>query len=172
MITVTITGDKEIIAGLGALPPMIRNMLLQKMTALTLQLQAKVQTEHLSGPTGAHTLSVRSGALRRSVFQRVFEDASGVYGIVGYGADVPYAAIHEFGGTIHHPGGTAFFIDKSDVMHFVSNASALAAKLPRTKPHDIPMPERAPLRSAFAEMQDQIKQELMATIAAAVGSAK
>lgn len=59
-----------------------------------------------------------------------------------------YSAIHEFGGSINHPGGTAFFKGKEGDLIFVSNATAerYAAKhgrqMPRTKPHIIPMPAR------------------------------
>lgn len=63
-------------------------------------------------------------------------------------ATAPYAAIHEFGGTINHPGGTAFFIRDGGEAVFVSNeaaarfASIHGRELPRTKPHPIVMPAR------------------------------
>lgn len=173
MITISIQGDKEVAARLGSLPGNVQKALDTKIRELTLRLQTKVKVEHLSGPTGAHTLSVgkntsghTGGQLRSSVFQKVESGASGIVGSVGYSADVPYAAIHEFGGTVNHPGGTAYLIDKATGMSmFISNKNAIADQLPRTKPHAINMPERAPLRTAFEEM----KPDIIAGIKQAVG---
>lgn len=164
MITVRMEGDREVSARLGVLPENVRKSLDAKIRSLTLTLQTKVKVEHLSGPTGPHTLSVGTnsgthtgGQLRASVFQEVASSSSGIVGRVGFSSDVAYAAIHEFGGTINHPGGTAYFIDKATGMaQFVSNKSDIADRLPRTKPHTITMPERAPLRTAFAEFKPAI----------------
>lgn len=53
---------------------------------------------------------------------------------------VPYARIHEFGGTINHPGGTPYFIGADGKAKFVSKAAG--AGLPKTKPHPIEIPAR------------------------------
>lgn len=53
---------------------------------------------------------------------------------------VPYARIHEFGGTINHPGGTPYFIGKDGRAKFVKKANG--AGLPKTKPHPIEIPAR------------------------------
>lgn len=53
---------------------------------------------------------------------------------------IPYARIHEFGGTINHPGGTPYFIGKDGKAKFVSKAKG--SDLPRTKPHPIEIPAR------------------------------
>lgn len=65
---------------------------------------------------------------------------------VTVGTTLPYARIHNEGGTINHPGGTAFFM-KDGKAAFISNrkANALATaghKLPRTKAHQIRIPKR------------------------------
>lgn len=52
---------------------------------------------------------------------------------------VPYARIHEFGGTINHPGGTPFFI-KDGQLRFVRKANG--ARFAKTKPHPIVIPAR------------------------------
>lgn len=52
-----------------------------------------------------------------------------------------YAAINQFGGTINHPGGTAYFPKKDGEIVFVSNARARPS-MPRTKPHRITIPAR------------------------------
>lgn len=175
----TVRGDKELAAKFKALAPEVERRLRTKIDALTLQLARKVKVEHLSGPTGAHSLSVgknsathTAGQLRASVFSEVTSGSSGITGRVGYAADVAYAGIHEFGGTINHPGGTAYFKDaKSGMVRFVSNKTAIAAQLPRTKPHLIHMPERAPLRTAFKEMTDQIRQGLQQAVSESLSKA-
>jgi phage gpG-like protein len=61
---------------------------------------------------------------------------------VDYGIDldvVPYARIHELGGTIKHPGGTPYKVIGGRTV-FVSKREG--ADLPRTAPHDIKIPAR------------------------------
>lgn len=65
---------------------------------------------------------------------------------VTVGTTLPYAGIHNEGGTISHPGGTAFF-KKGDETIWVSNniAARMATagrNLPRTKPHPINIKQR------------------------------
>lgn len=72
-----------------------------------------------------------------------------------YGIDlkvVPYARIHEFGGTIKHPGGTPYKIVDGRAV-FVSKAEG--ADLPKTKPHDITIRARPYLRPGFAAFIDK-----------------
>lgn len=159
MFTVELRGLDSTLAHIGSLPAELRASLVRTTRVLMAMLERKVKGEHLSGPTGTHSLSVRTGNLRASVFQLpVTQTETMVSGGVGYGADVAYAAIHEFGGTIHHPGGTAYYIDEVTLMaKFVSNKSAVAGILPRTKPHDIKMPARAPLRTSLQEMEQTIR---------------
>lgn len=175
LFTVALKGDTALIQKFSYMPAEVRAALRAKIQQLALMLQRKVQEDHLSGPTGEHTLSVgentkghTGGALRRSVFERVDETDMSIIGVVGFGADVVYAAIHEFGGTINHPGGTAYFLDADGRAAFVSNDDARAAYLPRTKPHSITIPERAPLRTSLQEMADIIKAELAEAVATAL----
>lgn len=78
-------------------------------------------------------------------------------------SNAPYAAIHEFGGTINHPGGTPYFIDeKTKLAKFVSKSSPAAAGLPVTKPHVITMPERPYMRPAVALTKDERLNKLTA----------
>lgn len=69
------------------------------------------------------------------------------YTVNGYkiliSSNKPYAAIHNEGGTINHPGGTAYFYDtKKKQLVWVRNTDPKAADLPRTKPHKIEIPQR------------------------------
>ncbi|MBO9380450.1 HK97 gp10 family phage protein [Sphingomonas histidinilytica] len=66
-------------------------------------------------------------------------------------SNAPHAAIQEFGGTINHPGGTAYFIGDDGLAVFVPDSSILSTYLPRTKPHTITLPERPYMRPAVAK---------------------
>jgi phage gpG-like protein len=88
----------------------------------------------------------RTGRLARSITTRRA-------GALRYqiGTNLEYAAIHEFGGTINHPGGTAFMSvgnSRIGAVVFVSNKAAkemekaTGQKLRRTAPHTISMPKR------------------------------
>lgn len=58
-------------------------------------------TERLSGPTGANSLSVRTGALRRAVKSKVSTRPPASAALfVFVDSTAPYAAIHETGGTV------------------------------------------------------------------------
>lgn len=62
-------------------------------------------------------------------------------------SDLTYAelgAIHEFGATIEHPGGTPYVIGEDGLAKFVSKDAG--ADLPKTKPHQIVIPTRSFLR--------------------------
>lgn len=78
--------------------------------------------------------------------------------VIDYGTSLPYAAIHEYGGVINHPGGTPFFI-KNKTLHFVSKRNPLAARLPKTKPHTITMPARPYLNPAVQEFDKTTKPQ-------------
>lgn len=155
MLSISLVGRSSLIARMQSMPTAIREELYRKVTQLTLELDARV-IRKLNG----EVLKVRSGQLRRSIFHRVIQDANQVIGKVGSSGDVPYAAIHEFGGTIHHPGGTAYFYNsKEGRIAFVSNAKARET-MRRTRPHPIHMPERSFLRSSLADMATYIKEQL------------
>jgi hypothetical protein len=73
--------------------------------------------------------------------------------------DLRYGVLHEYGGTIKHPGGTAYFSSKGKT-RFVSNESAgkyfakTGRELPRTKAHSITIPARPYLRPGIKDFQD------------------
>lgn len=168
LITLRMEGQREVAARLGALPEKVRAALRKRIISLTLRLQTKVKRDHLSGPTGTHSLSVGTntkghtgGQLRASVFQRLDSDsAAEVVGAVGFSADVPYAAIHEFGGTINVPEMVPV---KARALHWIGGGKDVFAM--RTKAHTVTMPERAPLRTAFREMRGEIVSGLKEAVA-------
>lgn len=90
---------------------------------------------------------------------------------VRYGIDtkvVKYAAIHEFGGTIKHPGGTPYkIVDGRAVFVSLRNAEP---DLPRTKPHAIKIKKRPYLKPAYIEWQKQQIPRFLQRIAKAIES--
>jgi phage gpG-like protein len=91
---------------------------------------------------------VRSGQLRNSI-------TNARVGALRWaaGTNVKYARIQEFGGTINHPGGTAYFIKDGKAV-FVSEKAALqmslnGQKLNKTNPHQITLPARPYMRPAL-----------------------
>ena len=83
----------------------------------------------------------KTGHLRKSIQYRTGAD------FVTFFSSLPYAEIHNEGGIAPHPGGTAYF-KKGNKAIWVSNRTAeryagiRKRELPRTKPHDIPIPKR------------------------------
>lgn len=72
-------------------------------------------------------------------------------------SNAPAAVILEFGGTIHHPGGTPYFIGKDGMAVFVSKSGQGAYHhLPVTKPHNITIAERPYMRPATARKRKEV----------------
>lgn len=157
MIGLQITGSQAVIGRLGEIPGKVTQAAKSSLDAWAMELAGYIKASKLSG----NPLNRRSGRLSESVHSMSSQSSDTVSAGAGGGAGVPYARIHEFGGVINHPGGTAFFISQllGGRAFFVSNASAIAESLPRTQPHTINMPERSYMRSAFRERsQDGIAQ--------------
>jgi phage gpG-like protein len=172
MIEIALSGDKEVIAKLDALPSELRFALAAKIFALTQKLRTNLIEHHLSGPTGPHSLSVgqttsthTAGQLRQSVIaQPVEASETEVSGGVAYGANTPYAAIHEFGGTINIPD---IFPKKAQALHFIQNGEDVFYR--HVRAHTVTIPERAPLRTAFDEMKSEIIDEITETVKDVIG---
>lgn len=152
--TLELQGDREVVAKFVALPQKLRQALLAKIQELAINLRDKVQSEHLSGPTGEHTLNVITGNLRASLQADWSDNGSEITGRVFYSGDVPYAAIHEFGGIIDMP--TKDMVRK------------LTGKDHVRKAYRIVMPERAPLRTGFDEFQPDIVEGLKEAVDGAI----
>lgn len=154
LLNVTITGGKELVAKFGYLSAEIQAALYIKSLELALMLEAYIKTSKLNG----QVLNRVTGALSRSLNNKVDKiSGGGVVGRVFSSGDVKYAGIHEYGGTINHPGGTAYVINpkKAHMMMFVSNKTA-TADMARTRPHQIKMPERSFMRSSLRDKSQQI----------------
>ena len=77
------------------------------------------------------------GGLRGSITYTVSGNA------IIFSSNKPYAAIHNKGGKINHPGGTAYFYDKKQNKSiWISNRKAAGKNYKRTKPHEIEIKKR------------------------------
>ena len=148
MINVTLTGDREILAKLGSIPTVVQAAVLKKVYELTLRLEAYVKTEKLNG----QVLNRKTGRLARSIGSRVEETANLIVGIVFQSSDVPYGAIHEFGGK------TAAHIirpKKASVLRFWDKAGNKVFAKSVNHPGSV-MPERSYLRSSLRDFSTEI----------------
>ena len=156
MITVEAKGLDTLMAKLKILPSAFRSELNKALMVQADMLVSHIKADKLSG----QVLNVGTTAhphLRDSIFQKnIQNDSSGVVYKVASGGNIPYAAIHEYGGVINHPGSDKFQAwNGPNGMVFTHG----------TKPHSIPMPERSYMRSALADNKASI-------IAAIQGSLK
>lgn len=166
MITVEIPKDQGIFVKIPLMAGQIRKNVDQAVHRLAIELQSYIVRNKLSG----QVLNKRTGHLQQSIQQKVDETPNEITGTVYSAGDVKYAAIHEYGGTIHHPGGTAYYFnERLGKMVFLSNKTAASFNFPRTKPHDIVMPQRSFMRTSLAENEDHIVKVLTE---AAVGGIK
>jgi phage gpG-like protein len=147
MFTVELVGDKEIIQRLTAMPSAVKDSLRRKVNQLALNLESRVKDQKLSG----QVLNVVTGALRRSIANEVNETSTSISAKVFSSGDVKYAAIHEYGGTIHIP---EIVPDKAKALHFVIGSKDIFAM--RVAAHDVVMPERSYLRSSLDDMREAI----------------
>lgn len=155
MLSIELVGDKALQARMAATPSLLRTFLTKAVKEQTLLLEAHVKDDKLSG----QVLHVQTGNLRASIHSTFESSSTEVTGKVSSSGDVKYAAIHEYGGTIMHPGGTPYMMFQGELF-FVSLANAKNLNLPVTKAHVINMPERSFMRSALADRKDDVIQAL------------
>lgn len=76
-------------------------------------------------------------------------------------------AVHEFGATINHPGGTRYVYAGPGKARFVKN-SFVGPVMGVTRPHKIVIPERSFLRKTFGDNKQQYQQNMRQIIKSAV----
>jgi phage gpG-like protein len=137
-------------AKLDAMPDRLRQALSDKANALAAALQEKIR-QKLSGDV----LNEKSGALLGSIVASVEEIPNGVSVRVAASAEVKYAAIHEYGGTIppHQ-----IVPNKAKALAFAIGGKQVFAA--RVNLPAVTMPERSYMRSSLAEMADEIRDGL------------
>jgi phage gpG-like protein len=143
---------------LAAMPERIRAALSAKAGALAAELQAKIQ-QKLSGDV----LNSKSGALAGSIGVTIDDSSAGLSVDIVTSADVKYAAIQEFGGTIppHE-----ILPDKAKALTFLVGGKRTFAA--RVLVPTVTMPERSYMRSSLAEMADEVRDELTGAVGEAL----
>lgn len=127
--------------------------------------EGKAWKKRQSKKDQSRQLLVKSGRLRRS-----FRMLASSPNSVTVGSDVPYAATHNYGETINHPGRTgplAFKTysrgkHKGKTLFARNDARATFARISTSGPYDIRMPRRQFLgitKNLTSKIKDVIKQE-------------
>jgi phage gpG-like protein len=108
-------------------------------------------------------LNARTGALARSIVATTDDTGADISVRIGPSADIKYAAIHEFGGTIppHE-----IVPNKAKALAFAAGGKQIFAK--RVNLPAVTMPERSYLRSSLAEMAGEISEGLSEAVIEAV----
>lgn len=142
MIKGVVVGADELMKKLLAIGPVTQDRLGVFVTRMTIKLQSMVVKDKLSG----RVLSVRTGTLRRSIYQKVQKNSSSVVGIVG--TNVKYAAAHEYG-----------FDGTMTIKAHVRRLKTRAGDEVIVQAHSrrIKLPERSFLRSALKELTPEIE---------------
>jgi phage gpG-like protein len=135
---------------LDAMPDQVHDALLEKIGALSQVLQDSV-SDNLSGAV----LRIKTGRLLASIASNVDDAGEVVTAAVGSYGDVAYAAIQEFGGKT---GAHDILPDKAKALAFLMQGKRVFARIVH-HPGSV-IPERSYLRSALADMQDDIVDEL------------
>ncbi|MBU1223095.1 MAG: phage virion morphogenesis protein [Gammaproteobacteria bacterium] len=155
MIHGMIVGDRETIAKLGKTKERARDGVKKTIVNLTLELLRRVKADKLSG----QVLNVRTGLLRRRTHHRVTESGSRIEGIVGNNAE--YARAHELG----FKGPVSVKAHLRQIKEAWGKPLKAAKKI-QVKPHtrQVELPARSFLRSALADMEPKIRDELRETL--------
>jgi phage gpG-like protein len=154
MITVQLIGDRRLVARLDAMPGRVREGVARTVMRLGIELQRRVQAEKLSG----QVLKVRTGSLRSSINTAVSRSAEEVTATVG--TNISYGRVHEYG----------FDGEVSVKAHLPQIKEAfgrpIAPRLVEVRAHErhMRLPERSFLRSALAEMEARVEEQLNVTV--------
>lgn len=163
MIRVGLQGDRELIERLDAMPASVAASLLRKVWELALKLKNYIQREKLSG----QVLNRKTGRLMRSIDAKVEQTVKAIFGIVFQSSDVPYGAIHEFGGkTAPH----VIMPKKAQVLAF--NWKGANVFFRRVNHPGSTFPERSYMRSGLRDMSVEISMGLKTAVVEGLRNAK
>lgn len=144
-------GDDEVTGLLNSLGPTVREAVVRKWQDMASRISERVK-QRLSG----EVLSPKTGALRSSIYGRVYVGTNHVTLSVGSRGDVPYAALHEYGGVIEIP---RIEPSKARVLSFIVGGVRRYAMW--TRAHPARYPARPYLRPTLDEMLPDIRQQLI-----------
>lgn len=184
-LTVQLSPQAEkIVTSFQTLPGRIVAAIVRGMDEANQYAIAKIQKEHLTGrgpfPPEEHRLGVVTSRLRGSVWASGAQPISETQVQSAIGSNVIYAAIHEFGGRIHHEprqmkvrhkldarGNLVKQLANSKLLVFAkAGAKRVRETTVQAKGYDVDMPERAPFRTGLAESQPTYKRVISAAIIA------
>jgi phage gpG-like protein len=161
MSTFTVNMKAEaLLARLAGSQDRLKQELRIVLQRLAIKVQGQVKSDKLTG----QVLHVRSGTLRRSINQKLFETKDGVYAQVG--TNVKYAGIHEYGfnGVEHVSAHT-----RRSALQFSVGRSKRARKSEgtinvRAFDRHMVMPKRSFLVSTLVEDRSEIETSIRAAI--------
>lgn len=160
MLNIQLHGDQQLVEKFKGAGDRAKRELAKTVTELTLKLEAHIKDDKLSG----QVLHVITGDLRRSIHSvlPVHVDADSITGRVGQSGDVKYGAILEFGGKT-----AAHVIEaKGKALSFQWKGGQVFFK--KVNHPGSVIPEFAYMRSALADMRDEVKEKLQASARRAV----
>lgn len=143
MVSARVVGAESVIRRFESLQGDVRGRVGQSMGSIVLKLQERVMRAKLSG----QVLNARSGTLRRSIDQAVYQEGAQIRGVVG--TNVEYARVHEYGFS-----GT---VTVKEHLRLIKKAFGKDLKTPRevtvrTHSARVNLPERSFLRSALRDL--------------------
>jgi phage gpG-like protein len=155
-ITAEVIDGSKAVERVRAITPNVRTALEVKVSALAVRLQRKIRADKLYG----QVLKYRSGNLNTHIEQAVQSSNGSVVGIVS--TAVKYAAVHEYG--FH---GT---VNVREHLRTIKEAFGKSLREPVTytvSAHSrmMNMPERSFMRSALADMRDEITEGIRDAVA-------
>lgn len=161
-IKLTVVGAEETVRGLER-----RQAALGRARMKALRLSSEIVLRRATENVSGRILKVQTETLRRRLTYNILADE----GVSRVGSPTIYAPVHEYGATIQHPGGTAYYFnERTDRAVFLSNKAAAGHKFPRTKPHAITIPARPWLRPALSDSRADIEAVFNREAAAALKS--
>jgi len=149
--SVRLQGSDELVQRMRTLPERARDSILLQMKAQAAEISAAIK-EKLSGPV----LNAKTGRLRSGVYARVYPSDKKITLSVGVRGDVPYAAIHEYGGKTR---AHEILPTKGRALKFLGEqgAAQYASKVDHPGSR---MPERSYVRSTVDEQLGDIESAI------------
>ncbi len=149
-LTIEILGAEQVERFFSDLPVEVHDFMMRKMDNIALKLWDYIVFEKLNGAV----LNRRSGKLADSVVYVVDDEGPNIVATISAGGPgIPYARVHEYGGTVSTQRTTVPVTARS--LQFADGTFHAFARA-----HDIPIPERSYMRSALEDMRGQIIAEL------------
>lgn len=161
MITYQVVGAERVIQALTEAPEKASAAAKVALVKWSTGLAGYIKASKLSG----NPLHRRSGALSASVHPYTAETANSETGGARAGANIPYAAIHEFGGTI--PAHQVVATRARALCFTVDGVRRFAKSVQIPAVH---MPERSYMRSSFDEKAPQGIDMVRAAVKSAIAT--